>query len=82
MKMYSLTMAENEITIHSQYGAMFTPDIVFDGPSLQFVLNKDQKMLVGYEFVKGLYCVELCKIGDALVIKNMPDRIDLDWVEV
>lgn len=82
MKMYSLTMAENEITIYSQHGAMFTPDIVFDGPSLQFVPNKDRKMFVGYEFMKGLYSVELCKIGDALVIKNMPDRIDLDCVEV
>lgn len=45
MKMYALTMAENEITIYLQYGAMFTPDIVFDAPSLQLVPNKDRKML-------------------------------------
>lgn len=82
MKMYSLTMAEHEITIHSIYGVMFTPDIVFDGPSLQFVPNKDRKMLVGHEFMKGLYSVELCKIGDALQIKNVPDRVDLDYVVV
>ena len=80
MKTYSLTMQESEITIHSQYGTMFTPDIIFDGPSLQFVPNKDRKMLVGVEFMKGLYFVELCKIGDALTIKNLPDRIDLDCV--
>lgn len=80
MKMYSLTMQESEITIHSQYGVMFTPDIIFDGSSLQFVPNKDRKMLVGVEFMKGLYYVELCKIGDALTIKNLPDRIDLDSV--
>ena len=80
MKMYSLTMHESEITIYSQHGVMFTPDIIFDGPSLQFVPNKDRKMLVGIEFMKGLYFVELCKIGDALTIKNLPDRIDLDCV--
>lgn len=82
MKMYSLTMTENEITIYSQYGVMFTPDIIFDGPSLQFVPNKERKMLVGVEFMKGLYCIELCKVGDALVIENVPDRIDLDCMEV
>ena len=80
MKMYSLTMQESEITIYSQYGVMFTPDIIFDGSSLQFVPNKDRKMLVGVEFMKGLYFVELCKIGDALTIENLPDRIDLDCV--
>lgn len=80
MKMYSLTMQESEITIHSEHGVMFTPDIIFDGTSLQFVPNKNRKMLVGIEFMKGLYFVELCKIGDALTIKNLPDRIDLDCV--
>ena len=44
MKMYSLTMQESEITIYSQYGVMFTPDIIFDDPSLQFVPNKDKKI--------------------------------------
>ena len=76
MKMYALTMRENDIVMHSPYGAMFTPDVIFDGPSLQFVPNRDRKMLVGIEVSKGVYRVELCTIGDALTIKSLPDGID------
>lgn len=82
MKKYCLTMEESDIVIGSQYGEMFMPDIVFDGPSLQFVPNTEKKMYVGIEFMKGLYSVELCTIGDALTIKNIPDRIDLDCIVV
>ena len=77
MKIYSLTMAENEITLYSNHGPLFTPDIIFDGPALSFVPNVENRMLVGVEFMKGLYSVELCRVGDALNIP-MPDRIDLD----
>ena len=82
MKMYCLIMQESEIVLYSEYGALFTPDIVFDGRSLQFVPNKGRKMLVGTEFLKGLYSVELCRLGAALHIKNLPCRVDLDCVDV
>lgn len=79
MKTYSLTMAENEITLYSNQGPLFTPDIIFDGPSLSFVPNVQRRMLAGVEFMKGLYSVELCKVGEALNV-SVPDRIDIDCV--
>ena len=79
MQMYSLTMSENEITLYSNHGPLFIPDIIFNGPSLSFVPNVEKRMLVGVEFMKGLYSVELCKVGDALNIP-IPDRIDIDCV--
>ena len=81
MKMYSLTMSEDEITLYSNHGPLFTPDIIFNGPALSFVPNVENRMLVGVEFMKGLYSVELCKVGDALTIP-VPDRIDIDCITI
>lgn len=82
MRVYALTMAASEITLYSQHGVLFTPDIVFDGKTLEFVPNKDRCMLVGVEFMPGLYSVELCRVGDAITVNNLPARVDLDCVFV
>lgn len=80
MKVYALTMTEKDIAFIDCNRTYFKPDIVFDINSMSFIPNEKGVLLAGKEFIKGLYCIELIKLGDALKPKcnTLENRIDLD----
>jgi hypothetical protein len=84
MKVYALTMTEDQIQWIDQYNTYFKPDIVFDSNSLTFIENVKGSLLVGKQFSKGLYAVTLCKLGSALQpsCDTLENRIDLDCFEL
>lgn len=84
MKVYALTMTEDQIVWIDANSVYFRPDIKFDVASFSFVPNKDGVLLRGKEFIKGLYCVELVRLGDMLSPKcnTLLKRVDLDCFEV
>ncbi len=84
MKVYALTMTEDQIQWIDQHNVYFKPDIVFDVKTMSFVENTKGALLVGKEFIKGLYAVELCKLGSALKpsCNTLENRIDLDCFDV
>lgn len=84
MKAYALTMAEKDIVWRDGKFAYFRPDIKFDINSMTFKPNTEGSLLKGYEFTKGLYSVELVRLGNALKPKcdTLTQRIDLDCVDL
>lgn len=83
MKTYELIMAEKDIVWIDQSGIYFKPDIKFDINSMSFIPNTEGVLLKGKEFCKGLYSVQLVKLGNALHPKcnTVSERIDLDCFE-
>lgn len=84
MKAYALTMTEKDIVWIDGKNTYFRPDINFDVNSMTFKPNKEGSLLKGYEFTKGLYSVELVRLGNSLKPKcnTLQERIDLDCVEL
>ena len=84
MKAYALTMTEEQIVWVDGKAVYFKPDIKFDINSMTFKPNKEGSLLKGYKFTKGLYSVELVRLGNALKPKcdTLAQRIDLDCIEL
>ena len=84
MKIYALTMTKDQIAWIDNSSVYFKPEIKFDINTMSFVPNVNGGLFKGVEFVKGLYSVQLVKLGDALSPKcnTLTERIDLDCFEL